>query len=468
MSRRIALTFVALIAALLVLAVVPLGISMTVNLQSSFQYDAQSSAHQVAAAAEETLADHRPPAAMDAAVSAAAAHGDCVAVYAAGGALVTSTSCDAATGPDARALAAHVTPDSSDITARDGVWLRVAVPVSDDENAGAVVLARSADPLDDKITAMWGWLTLTGIGGLALGVLLALRLARWVASPLSDLGRTAARLGDGALGVRAPTDRGPGEVRRLAATFNGMAERTQTLIRSHQTWVADVSHQLRTPLTALRLRLDVLAEEVGEETAVELAGAQEEIGRLSRLVDGLLAVARAESTVPRPEPVRADTLAFERVAAWQPVARERRVRLETRAPAPVTAYLGPGDLDQMLDNILANALEAVPDGGLVRIEAAGGHGAADRDRALVRVVDDGPGMDEAAKAAAFHRHANAGARGNGLGLAIVHRLATANGGAVRLADTPGGGLTIELDLPAAPRQPTRHNDSGPGSASTAS
>ena len=451
MSRRIALVFLALIAALLVLAVVPLGVSMTVNLQSSFRYDAQASAHQVAAAAEETLADHRSPAPMNATIAAAAARGDCVAVYAADGALVTSTPCGEAAVPEARALAGRVTPDSTDITVRGGIWLRVAVPVSGDEDAGVVVLARSADPLDDKITAIWGWLTMTGLGGLLLGVLLALRLARWVARPLGDLGDTAARLGGGALEVRAPTDRGPAEVRRLAATFNQMAERTQTLVRGHQSWVADVSHQLRTPLTALRLRLDVLADEAGEEVAAELAGAQEEIGRLSRLVDGLLAVARAESTVPRPAPVRVDALAVERVAAWQPVARERRVRLEAAAPAPATGYLGPGDLDQMLDNILANALEAVQDGALVRIEVEAGHGAADRNRVLVRVVDDGPGMSEAAKAAAFHRYANPGARGNGLGLAIVHRLAAANNATVRLADTPGGGLTVELDLPAAPR-----------------
>jgi signal transduction histidine kinase len=447
-SRRISLAFLVLIAALLVLAVVPLGVSMTANEQASFQYDAQAAAHQVAADAEEYLADHRSPAQMYAAVTSAARRGECVAVYAPGGALVASTTCGAAADADGRAMAARVVPTSGEITARDGVWLRVAVPVSDDEDAGAVVLAQSADPLDDRITAMWGWLILTGVGGLAFGVLLAVRLARWVARPLSELGGVAAQLGDGELEVRAATDGGPAEVRRLAATFNQMAERTQTLVHTQRSWVADVSHQLRTPLTALRLRLDVLADEVGEETAMELAGAQEEIGRLSRLVDGLLAVARAETAVPRPEPVRADLLAAERVAAWEPVARERRVRLLADGPQePATAYLGPGDLEQMLDNILANALEAAPDGALVLVSVA--LLAPARHRVLVRVVDDGPGMDEPAKLAAFHRFANPGVRGNGLGLAIVHRLATANGGTVRLADTPDGGLTVELELPAA-------------------
>ena len=459
MSRRIALTFVALIAALLVLAVVPLGVSMNANEQSSFRYDTQAAAHQVAAAAEEYLADHRTPAAMYEAVTSAAGQGDCVAVYSSGGALVVDASCAAAADSAARAMSAQVLAGGSGSTVRDGTWLRVAVPVSSDENAGAVVLARSADPLDDRITAMWGWLILTGVGGLAVGVLLAVRLARWVSRPLSDLGAAAAQLGDGALQVRAPADSGPGEVRRLALTFNHMAERTQTLVNSQRTWVADVSHQLRTPLTALRLRLDVLAEEVEGDTAVELAGAQEEIGRLSRMVDGLLAVARAEAAVPQPEPVRADLLAAERVAAWEPVARERRVRLELEPGPAVTAYLSPGDLEQMLDNILANALEAVADGASVRVSVR--PAAADgRDRALLRVVDDGPGMDEETRRDAFHRFVRPGTGGNGIGLAIVHRLATANGGAVALADTPGGGLTVELALPSS-RGHSQHNvDSG--------
>ncbi len=180
-----------------------------------------------------------------------------------------------------------------------------------------------------------------------------------------------------------------------------MADRTETLVRGHQAWVADVSHQLRTPLAALRLRLDLLTGEVDDTAAAELAGAQGEIARLSRLLDGLLAVARAESAVPHPEPVRADDVASERVTAWEPVARERDISLSARLAGPVLAYLSPGDLEQMLDNIVANALDAVPDGGTVRIEATRRNG-----RATVCVVDNGPGMDKAAKDAAVHRRSS--------------------------------------------------------------
>ena len=450
MARRIALVVVALIAALLVLTVVPLGLEMTANQRSAFRFDAQSAAGEVSAQAEEYLSDHDPATAMDEALQNVAARRDCAAVFGLNGAIVAATPCGAASGEAARALLVDARVGAGDVVAQTGGWLRVAVAVGDDGNrSGTVVFARSTDLLDDRIAELWGWLTATGLGVLALGVVLALWVARWVARPLLGLRATAAELGEGALGARAPAGLGPPEVRGLAEAFNRMAERTETLVHGHQAWMADVSHQLRTPLTALRLRLDVLADETSGETAAELAGVQEEIGRFSRLVDGLLAVARAEAAVPRPRAVRTGEVVAERLAAWEPLARERRVVLDAepahgRDPAP-EAYLGPGDLEQILDNLLANALDAALDGGRVTVAVA----ARAPDRVSVHVVDDGPGMAEAAKAAAFHRFGRSDGRGSGLGLAIVHRLATANGGTVSLEDTPGGGLTVVLSLPAA-------------------
>jgi signal transduction histidine kinase len=308
------------------------------------------------------------------------------------------------------------------------------------------VLIRSTDPLHDRILAMWGWLALTGVGALGAAVLTAVWLARWVGRPLLAVDAAAQRLGEGALEERAPDVGGPPEVRRLAATFNTMAGRTETLVHGHRAVVADVSHQLRTPLTALRLKLDLLAADADGETASELVGAQLEIARLSRLVDGLLAVARAEHAVPRPVPVPVDGVLTERMAAWEPVAHERGVRLTVHCRSAVTASIGQGDLEQVLDNLLANALEAVPEGRTVRMTAT-----RQNDTVIVRVVDNGPGMTEAARQAAFHRFGNPRATGSGLGLAIVHRLVTANGGTADLGRTPGGGLTVELRLPGARR-----------------
>jgi signal transduction histidine kinase len=121
-----------------------------------------------------------------------------------------------------------------------------------------------------------------------------------VSRPLAGLDAAVRQLAQGDLDTRAPADGGPAEVRRLAATFNAMAARLQALIHGHRSMMADVSHQVRTPLAALRLRLDLLAQEADAQTAAELAGAQGEIARLARLVNGLLAVARAESqTAPQ-------------------------------------------------------------------------------------------------------------------------------------------------------------------------
>ncbi len=448
MTRRIAGTFIALLSTLLVLAVVPLGLSIARNELNSFRFDGDSAARTVSDAAEEHLSDHHGEAEMLAALAAAAARGDCATVYTAAGAELTASKCAHNFRAPAQTLATRVLagdhgddPDE-DLTLEQDQWLLVGVPVGDDgQVSGAVVYARNMDPTNDRIEAMWGWLAVTGIGVLALAAYLSVRLARWVSRPLAGLGDAAARLGAGDLAVRADTQAGPEQVRKLAESFDWMAERIETLVRGHRAWLADVSHQLRTPLTALRLRLDLLAGDVADEhAAAEFAAAQEEIARLSRLVDGLLAVARAEAAVPQRKPVRVDIAARERLAAWEPVAAERGVRLDA-ATEPVTAALGAGDLEQVLDNLVANALEAVGESGLVRIEAHRADG-----RAVVRVIDDGPGMSDERKQAAFHRYGHPEPRGHGIGLAIVYRLAQTNGGDAILRDTPGGGLTVELDL----------------------
>jgi signal transduction histidine kinase len=212
--------------------------------------------------------------------------------------------------------------------------------------------------------------------------------------------------------------------------------------------LADASHQLRTPLTALRLRLDLLAVDSAPATATELAGAQEEIARLSRLVDGLLATARAESLTEQLEQTDVAAVVRERIDAWQPVGDGHGVKLiaeSAPSPGPLVA-LGAGHLEQILDNLIDNAIEATGDaGGTVR--AAVARAAAG---VTLTVADDGPGMTPQARSRAFLRFSSGSQNGTGLGLAIVHRLVTANGGTIRLADTPGGGLTVEVEFPGAP------------------
>ena len=443
MTRRISLVLLILTVVLVTAAAVPLGLSITQREHVAFRDKAQAAARVIAASAEEYLSDGLPADAMYADLAAAQQAGDCAAVYDKSGQLVAGTSCTAAQQEQGRDLAGETLSGREPEPPEGDGRLLAAEPAGDFRRpAGAVVLARSTTSLNTRIAATWAWIALIGVGGIGAATLVSLRLARWVGRPLTTLDTAAQRLGEGELRQRAVVAGGPPEVRRLAATFNTMAARTEALIQGHQAVTADVSHQLRTPLTALRLRLDLLATAPEDAAPELLASAQEEVSRLSRLVDGLLAVARAEYAVPRPVAVPADEVVQERVAVWEAVAQERGVSLTSRCPASAPVSLGAGDLEQVLDNLLANALDAVPEGGTVTIDSA-----RRQDTLRLRVADDGPGMSEAAKAAAFRRFGNPQAGGSGLGLAIVHRLVTANGGTVHLEDTPGGGLTVVLDLP---------------------
>jgi signal transduction histidine kinase len=280
-------------------------------------------------------------------------------------------------------------------------------------------------------------------------VLIAIYFARWVGGPLARLDTAARKIADGDLSVRAKARSGPPEVRRMAATFNMMAGRLEALVHGHRAMLADASHQLRTPLTALRLRLDLLAVDSSPATAAELAGAQEEIARLSRLVDGLLATARAESATEQLAQIDVAAVVRERVDAWQPVGDGHGVKLlaeHAASPSGPVVALGAGHLEQILDNLIDNAIEAIGGaGGTVSVAVA-------RSEAGVTltVADDGPGMTPHEKSRAFLRFSTGSQNGTGLGLAIVHRLVTANGGTIRLADTAGGGLTVEVEFPGAP------------------
>jgi signal transduction histidine kinase len=310
---------------------------------------------------------------------------------------------------------------------------------------GTVILARSTKKLNDEIATLW--VILGSIAGAAMiaAALLAFGLARWVNRPLKGLDSAARRLADGDLAIRAKVRSGPPELRRLGTTFNTMAGRLEALVHGNRAVIADVSHQLRTPLAALRLRLDLLAADTDPETGHELAGALDELARLSRLVDGLLTVARAENVVPVPTAVNVAEVARERVVAWHPVADDRSIVLVASPARPVLAWIGEGHLEQILDNLIANALDALGPGHMVRLTTT-----ATATGARITVSDNGPGMSADDRERAFLRFTTSSPNGTGLGLAIVHRLAISNGGTIRLDETPGGGLTVTLDFPGVP------------------
>jgi signal transduction histidine kinase len=306
---------------------------------------------------------------------------------------------------------------------------------------------------------LWLYVALLATVAMLAAAAIAITFARWVSKPLVTMDSAARKLADGDLSVRAGTGYGPPELRRMAASFNMMAGRLETLVHGHRAMLADVSHQLRTPLAALRLRIDLLAVDASPGAQAELAGAQEEIARLSRLVDGLLATARAESVTEQRVIINVLPTIAERVTAWQPVADGAGVKLLVESAgsdvASLRVALGAGHLEQVLDNLLANAIEALGDGGQVTVTVRGTEAGTE----LV-VADDGPGMSAEERSRAFLRFHTSSQNGTGLGLAIVHRLLASNGGTARLSDTPGGGLTVTLEFPAVASPDSSSRESG--------
>jgi signal transduction histidine kinase len=248
-------------------------------------------------------------------------------------------------------------------------------------------------------------------------------------------------LGRGDLEVRAPEDRGPPELRALGRTFNVMADRLVELLDSQRAFVADASHQLRSPLTALRLRLENLESTASADVSAELSRAIDETDRLSRLVDGLLSLARSEGRRPEVGVIDVGTVVDDRVEMWAPLAAERHVELISdagRDPSRWQARAVEGTLEQILDNFLSNALDATPTGGRVEVRVT-----REDNGVTIRVSDTGPGLDPAERRRAFDRfwrQESSQKSGSGLGLAIVAQLARASGGSAWLDASEFGGV----------------------------
>lgn len=323
-----------------------------------------------------------------------------------------------------------------------------SAPVGEPEHRDAtVVLVRDSRTLDHRLFVLWSGLVVAAVLAMGAGAVVVAALARWITRPLRDLQRTAIGVGRGDLSVVVDEDAGPPEVQALATTIAEMARRIGSLLHSHRAMTADVSHQLRTPLSALRLRLELIADAAPLSLQPELHDALRETPRLSRLTNGLLRVARAEAQAAQPEPVDVGSIVSDRAKAWRALADERDVTLMVQIDQPPHAWIGPDHLDQILDNLIANALDALQPGGHLRLRVHP-HG---KDVQL-QVCDDGPGMPEARRAAAFSRYTSDQTipSKNGLGLAIVARLVATDRGTCRLEPTAGGGLTAVIDFPAAP------------------
>ena len=344
----------------------------------------------------------------------------------------------------------------------DFIWGRhlvITVPAHDEGGVvGAVRIVYSTSHLTDRLWTIWGFRAGLAVAVLGVAALIGAVVARRLTRPLRLLNDMASKFSDGDLTARSPAT-GPQETQTLARTLNQGAERLETLVASQRIFVADASHQLRTPLTALRLSLDNIADGVDDEFVREdVEQATAEVVRMSRLVNGLLVLARAEAKVTAAEPLPLLELVEDRLAAWRPAADERgvAVALKSEADGRLQVLSSPGHLEQVLDNVLSNALEVSPDGGEITVRVEGPVPGASAGGVVLEVEDQGPGMSDAEKARAFDRfwrgQGLTGRAGSGLGLAIVRQLVTDDGGTVALRDGTAGGLCVRVSLRAgAPR-----------------
>lgn len=328
----------------------------------------------------------------------------------------------------------------------------VAVPIAQDGKVvGGLRLTYITDPIDSATRRYWLFLGSMAAVSIAAVALLGVLLARWLARPIDQLEVAAVALGKGELGSRVDDPKGPPELKALAHSFNRTAARLQEVVSSQDAFVADASHQLRTPLTGLRLRLENLEPDVAEPAREDLDAAIAEVDRMARMVDGLLTLARADRGERKGPlaPLDVRPIIEERIATWTPFAEERGIQL-TNAVAGATWVLADGDrLTQVVDNLVANALDALTEGSVTVWAMAR---ATVPPTVEVHVTDDGPGMTAHERSRAFDRFWRADPRrrgdfgGSGLGLPIVAKLVRADGGSVRLDEAPGGGLDAVVTL----------------------
>jgi signal transduction histidine kinase len=299
-----------------------------------------------------------------------------------------------------------------------------------------------------------GWLTIVSgeSAAMLLAVGAALRLTGWVLRPVRVLDATTHDIATGRLKSRVAAAGGPPELRRLARSFNEMADNVEEVLEQQRAFVADASHQLRNPLSALLLRIELLALELPQNNE-EIASVRTEGKRLASVLDDLLDLALAEHAEADLGIVDVGALAADRVASWTPLADAHGVRLVGDCP-PTTAWADPVALSSALDAVIDNALKFTPGGERVDVRVASEGGTS-----TVVVSDLGPGLtdDELTRVGdRFWRSAHhQNIKGSGLGLSICRALLAAGGGSIDYRHREPHGLTVTVAVPRTEPQPAR-------------
>jgi two-component system, OmpR family, sensor histidine kinase BaeS len=306
---------------------------------------------------------------------------------------------------------------------------------------------------------------IAGAAGLAalLALLAGLAAARRITRPVERLIAVTRAMAAGDRSSRVGQVRAPGELRELAAAFDQMADALDRQDQLRRDLVADVAHELRTPIAVLQAEHEALIDGVTEASAEQLSSLRDEVLRLAGMVGDLQTLADADAAALRLSRSRTDLTAIASSAADSLAGRFDAAGITfTRHLAPVEVLADAGRLRQVITNLLTNALKFTPPGGRVTIEAAPAN-----DTAVLKVTDTGAGIPATDLPRIFDRfwrgqHA-AHTSGSGVGLAIAAELAHAHGGDLTAASTEGQGTQMTLTLPRARLQAShwQADDGGP-------
>ena len=323
--------------------------------------------------------------------------------------------------------------DSFTVDGPGGREIVVAVLAGD----GTAVVRTVVPPADLTRGATQAWLVLAALGAalVLLGLLVADRLARTLVAPIADLSAVSHRLAGADLSARA-SPAGPPEVREVAGALNHLAGRIQDLLREERESVADLSHRLRTPLTALRLEAESLrdADEASRVTAAA--------DGIERAVTAVIQQARRRGAERPAAGCDATAVVTERVDFWSVLAEDTERAVGRELPAtPLPVAVPADELAAALDALLGNVFAHTPDGTdlAVTLRARAGGGA------TLIVADSGAGFP----AAALRRGAS-GSGSTGLGMDIARQAAEVGGGALTVETAPGGGAQVRLELAPPP------------------
>ncbi|HEX6844997.1 MAG TPA: ATP-binding protein [Actinomycetota bacterium] len=321
--------------------------------------------------------------------------------------------------------------------------LVAAAPIVDEELVGAVRITRDFAEYSEAVRRSTFGIVLIGIAGLVAGIVIAFGLSGSLTAPIRGLADTAHRLGEGDLTARAGDVGSTAEVKELGETFDEMAARLERTVQAQREFVANASHQLRTPLTGMKLRLEAAIEQAPtEEMRRQLEAAETEVDRLSEIVDRLLVMSR-EIEQGVPTHVDLHDAVGAAIARWRERAAQAGASLEA-AGADAAAQANPTDVDQILDNLLDNAIGYAP--GAIEL-ATGVEGS----QAWLTVRDHGPGIPNEERERVverFYRGTGAPSGGSGLGLAIARELAEKWNGSLAVQTPDDGGTLVRVEFRA--------------------